>query len=116
MSETDFLDRREKAKKRVEELKQFYSHVRAYILVNILLLLLKAEFMQYITGESDYSDPGFQNWFELNILLTPLLWGIGLLIHGLYVYRHKFGFIKNWEERQIRRFMEEEDTEHNKYH
>lgn len=113
--ETEFLEKREKAKKRVNELKQFYSHIRVYILVNILLLLLKSEFIDFVTGETDHFDPNFIKWLDLNVIITPVLWGIGLLIHGLYAYRHKFVFIKRWEQVQIQKFLEEEEKKNSPY-
>lgn len=114
-SSIDYYEKREKAKKRVEELKQFYSHVRVYILVNILLLLLKGEFIDFFTGKTEEIDPNFLYWIDLNVIITPVLWGIALLIHGLYAYRYKFGFIRNWEQRQIQRFLEEEESQERPY-
>ncbi len=111
----EYNQRREKAKKRVEELKQFYTHIRVYILINILILLLRGRLLDFILGKSETIDPGFLGWIDLNVLLTPLLWGIGLLIHGIYAYRHKFGFVKRWEERQIRKILEEDDNQLNRH-
>ncbi len=111
----EYYQRREKAKKRVEELKQFYTHLRVYIFVNILILLLRGQLLDYLMGKTENYDPGFLHWIDLNALLTPMLWGIGLLIHGIYAYRHKFGFVKKWEERQIRKFIEEDDNQANRY-
>ncbi len=111
----DYYQRREKAKKRVEELKKFYTHVRVYIVINILILLLRGSLLDFLMGKTDTYNPGFSHWIDLNVLLTPFLWGIGLLIHGICVYRYKFSFLKDWEERQIRKFMEEEDKKTNRY-
>jgi hypothetical protein len=113
--ETEYYQRREKAKKRVEELKQFYAHIRVYILINILILLLRSRLLDFLLGDGDRIDPSLLDWIDLNVLLTPLFWGIGLLIHGIYAYRHKFGFVKRWEERQIRKFMEEDENQVNRY-
>ena len=111
----DYYERREKAKKRVEELKQFYNHLRAYILINLLLLLLRTSFIDFIVDKTGELDSGFIYWIDVNIFLTPLLWGIGLSIHGIYAFRHKFTFFKKWEERQIQKFMEEEDQNSHRY-
>ncbi len=82
----------ERAKKRVEELKSFYSHLFIYLVVNV----------------------GF---FILNILASPrhlwfywplIGWGIGLSIHGFSVFGTQKMLGKDWEERKIRELMEKE--------
>ena len=113
--EIDYQERREKAKKRVEELKNFYAHLRVYIVVNVLLILIKTDFFEFIIDKTGNADPNFLYWLDYNIVLTPVLWGIGLLIHAIVVYRYKFTFFKNWEERQIQKFLEEEDQKNNPY-
>ncbi len=70
-----------------------------------------------------FEDEGFLNWSGLNIILTPMLWGIGLLIHGLVVFKFdslaikglKPKIIKNWEERQIKKYMETDKSQRRNY-
>jgi hypothetical protein len=109
--ETEYYQKREKAKKRVEEIKKFYTHVRVYVLINIVILLLRSRVLDFVLGKGEAFDPSFIDWVDLNMLLTPILWGIGLFIHGIYTFRYKFGFLKRWEDRQIRKIMEEEEEE-----
>lgn len=111
----DYYEKREKAKKRVEEIKGFYNHLKVYIIINVLLILIKGDFLSFITGKTENADPGFLYWLDLNVILTPILWGIGLLIHGIVVYRNKFRFLKKWEERQIQKFLEEDEDNINRY-
>ena len=60
----------EQARKRVEEKRGFFSHLAAYVVVNIILFLIWF-----------YSSDGFP-WF-----IFPLGgWGIGLLFHFLGVF------------------------------
>jgi len=101
-------ERFKRAKKRVDELKRFFKHLKAYIIVNIFLLLIKGGVLGFITIDGEAVNINFLDWVDYNFLLTPILWGIGLLIHGLYVYRHKFRFLKDWEQRQIRKYLEED--------
>ncbi len=89
----------QKAKKRVEDEKGFYSHLTAYIIINISLLFINADL-----GEAD-----FNNWFRWNQLLTPILWGIGLAIHGIRVFGKTPSFGKDWEERKIKELMDKDD-------
>lgn len=82
----------ERAKKRVEELKSFYSHLFVYLAVNAGLFLLNI-----ITSPRHL-------WFY-----WPLIgWGIGLSIHGLSVFGTQKLLGKDWEEKKIREIMEKE--------
>jgi hypothetical protein len=110
-----YLQRLERAKKMVKELKDFYNHVKAFILVNILLLLVKSEFLELITLKGESVDPDFLDWLDWNFIITPVLWGIGLLIHGMYAHRYKFEFIRDWESRQIQKYIQQEQEEMGKY-
>ena len=79
----------EKAKKRVEEKKGFYTHLAVYLSVNLVLVLIWA----FITGG------GFP-WF-----VFPLGgWGIGILFHflGVFVFSREMG----WERRAIEKEMD----------
>ena len=85
----------EKAKKRVEEIKGFYSHLITYVVVNIILFLVDF-----------FTSPGIW-WFY-----WPLLgWGIGLFFHGMGVFVFSKFPGKNWENRKIKQVMEEMDEE-----
>jgi len=71
----------EQARKRVEELRQFYSHLGAFIGVNLFLMMVNL-----LTGPDFF-------WF-----LIPLFgWGIGLIAHGFRTYAAGAG----WEERKM---------------
>jgi len=83
----------EKAKKRVEEIKGFYSHLIVYICVNIVLVIINL-----------ITSPGAL-WF-----FWPLAgWGIGLIFHGLGVFVFSKFPGKKWEERKIKEVMKEMD-------
>ncbi len=105
-----------KAKKRVDRIKDFYGHLSVYIIANVLLFVFKGYAFNYMVlqgiGNQDVLD-----WFTLNIILTPVLWGLGLIIHGFLAFRSapfsiknlKPKFIRDWEERQIQKYMNAED-------
>lgn len=81
-----------RAKRRVEEVRGFYSHLIAYIVVNVFLAIINL-----------LTIPSFP-WF----LFVTVFWGIGLVSHGASVYL-KQGFLsKEWEERKIKEYMEKE--------
>ena len=50
--------------------------------------------------------PGFW-WF----LFVAFFWGIGLLAHALSIFSRRGLFSKDWEERKVREYMEEDGKE-----
>jgi len=92
-------NKRERAKKRVDELKGFYIHAAVYTVINIFILV-------NIFVNSDYNNESF---WEFGHFFTPFFWGIGLLFHGLKVFNMNPFFGKNWEEQQIKKYMEKDE-------
>ena len=94
----DYYEREEaylRAKKKVEKIVGFYWHLAVYIIVNCVII-----WIVYKNVDSDFwSFPTFS---------TPIFWGIGLLFHFLNVFAKDFIFGKNWEQRKIEEFMEQE--------
>ena len=79
------------AKKRAGEIRDFYTHLGIYVLVNLLLFLID------ITTSPDVL------WFY-----WPLLgWGIGMVLHAVRVYGFGRWFGPDWEEKQITKIMDE---------
>ncbi|GAB5399808.1 MAG: 2TM domain-containing protein [Aureisphaera sp.] len=99
-------DKYERAKKRMEEIKGFYTHLVVYVVINIGLILVNIGL--FTKGWMGIEFPGFA------IFSTPFFWGIGLVAHGLYVFQHKFTFFKQWEERKMKEYMEQEEEEYKK--
>ena len=82
--------RYEKAKKRVEEIKGFYSHFFVYVLVNLALFIINL-----LTSRDSW-------WF-----FWPLcFWGIGIVAHAVSVFGAGRFCGPEWEERKIREMME----------
>ena len=80
------------AKKRVEAIKGFYGNLIAYIIFNGFFLVLNL-----LTSPNEL-------WFY-----WPLLgWGVGVLFHGMKVFNYSPFLSKDWEERKLNEFMEEE--------
>ena len=81
-----------KAKKKVKEKKEFYSHLSVYVAMMVFFMLLNL-----ITSRETL-------WF-----IFPMLgWGIGLLIHYFNVFGLPFvgSFDDEWEEREIQKELE----------
>ena len=78
-----------RAKKRVGELRGFYEHLIAYVVVNIMLVIINL-----VTSPDTL-------WFYW----VTVFWGIGVICHAISVYG-KLG--KNWEDKKIKEIMEKE--------
>ena len=85
----------EKAAKRVEELKGFYGNLISYCIFIPFLIFINLK-----------TAPNY-HWFW-----WPLLgWGIGVISHGIKT----FGIGTDWEERQIKKYMEKEEENAKKW-
>ena len=83
-----------KAKRRVAEIKKFYSSLMFYL---IFIFFLGG--LNYYTNQWDYP------WF----LWAAFGWGIGIFFHALRVFQWTPFIGKDWEERKLKQFMEEEE-------
>ena len=117
MNDLDKNTAYEKAKKRVKDEKGFYSHLTAFIIINIILPILRGKFIDFAKPHVENNE-GFMEWINWHTIGTPILWGIGLTIHGLWVFKRNLFqgnlfenmiFSKKWEEQKIKEFMEDED-------
>ncbi|MCK0190142.1 2TM domain-containing protein [Arenibacter sp. F20364] len=95
-----------RAKKRVDNLKNFYAHIVIYVIMSLLLFLFKGRIIDFFVGKG-VRDEGFLTWMDWNFVFIPIIWGVVLLVIGIYHFRFKSGFIKKWEARQLRKYMEE---------
>tara|TARA_R110002126_G_C10478471_1_gene501663 strand:+ start:615 stop:1937 length:1323 start_codon:yes stop_codon:yes gene_type:complete len=84
--------RYEKAKERVELIKGFYGNLISYCIV--------IPFLAYI----NYRTTSF-----IWVIFPMIGWGIGLIGHGLRAYGYNPLFGKNWEQRKIKQYMEDEN-------
>ncbi len=81
-----------KAKKRVKDIKAFYTHLCVYLLTMPIIITVNLMFV-----------PGF-HWFWFSLLG----WGMGVFFHWLGVFGfNKLGLGKDWEEKKIKEFMNE---------
>ncbi len=90
-----------RAKKKVETLKGFYSHLTVFIIVNIAIILVSANVFN--NQKIDFAD-----W---RIYTTAFFWGFGLVSHVLYVFfvmNVNNNFLKRWEEKKMKEFLEED--------
>ena len=95
-----------RAKKSVDNIKNFYAHLVIYLFMNSLLLAFKGSILNFFRSKG-VEDEGFLYWMEWNLIFIPILWGIVLLVTGLYFLKLKPRFFRDWEDRQIKKYMKE---------
>lgn len=98
-----------KAKKRVEQLKGFYIHLLVYIVINTTIIVVK------IAGTVYYDDSFMGPFWHVSTFAPIVLWGIGLGFHAVKVFSSNPIFGKDWEERQIQKYMDKEKSEMKKF-
>lgn len=90
--------RLERARKKVQAIMGFYKHLAAYVMVNLFLIAMKWFNL----------DPG-EEFFTFGTFSTAFFWGIGLVFHGVGVFGTNIFLGRNWEERKIQQYMEQEE-------
>ncbi len=85
-----------RAKEKVKKLKGFYWHLAAYITVNIFIITTNA------------INQGDSNIFYFGTFSTAFFWGIGLAFHAMGVFGKDLLFGKQWENRKVQEFMDED--------
>jgi hypothetical protein len=102
------LTKYERAKRKVAAIRGFYNHLGAYLVVNAVLLILKDKMTVTLLSKRALGNPELLAWIDWNIYGTPIIWGIILGVHAIKVFGGLSIFGRKWEERQLRKFMEEE--------
>lgn len=93
-----------RARKRVQEIKSFYIHLAVYIIINAFILI-----NIYI-----HTLDGGEFW-QVGHFFTLFFWGIGLAFHAISAFKYNPLFGKRWEERQIRKLMDKDRDQSQKY-
>jgi hypothetical protein len=88
-----------RAKKRVEDVKEYYWHVAIYIFVH--LFLSDAQFVDGITENKSFIDI----FSDFGTYAVYIILGIGLVFHTWSVFGFIFLFEKKWEARKISNYM-----------
>jgi hypothetical protein len=105
MKENSNQDKYARAKKRVDEIKGFYIHASIYTVINSFILV-------NIFIQSGYNGQGF---WQIEHFFTLFFWGIGLSFHALKVFRLNPFFNKDWEKRQIQKYIEKDREDAEKF-
>lgn len=97
------------AYKKVKKIKGFYSHLKVYIIVN-LIIIVSSLTRDNLHGGVDFS--GLSQWHTYS---TAFFWGIGLVAHGLSVFGSDLFFSSDWEQRKIQKYMDKDNSNKNKW-
>lgn len=93
------FEKYQRAKKQVKEIKDFYIHFLWFIFGNAFCIYINLKFSpQYL-------------WF----LWGFFGWGIGLFFHAAKTFNWFPFFSKQWEDKKIKEYMEQENKEQQKY-
>ncbi len=95
----------ERAKERIKELKGFYIHLLVYILVNIFITSI------IVYGRMHDGESFSEAFLDFGSFVTPFFWGIGLMFHAIGVFSINPFFSKDWEARQIKKYMREDKAD-----
>lgn len=109
METSDIESKRERAAKRINELKGFYIHLAVYVIVNIMISVI------IIVSNMSSGDSFIEALLNFNTFSTSFFWGIGIFFHGARVFGLNPFFGKDWEERKIKKILEEDQNDINKY-
>ncbi|WP_264559205.1 2TM domain-containing protein [Flavobacterium sp. N2270] len=99
MNTNNDFERYQKVKKQVQELKEFYRHLLIYVIIMAVIIFINLKYTPEVL------------WF----FWTLFGWGIGLFFHAMKVFNFFPFFDKEWEEKKIKEFMEEEKLNKNKF-
>ncbi len=103
------LNKKERAKQRVADLKGFYVHFSVYIIVNLMITTIRL--VSVLNNEKSFVD----EIFSFSTFATWFFWGIGVFFHAKKVFSINIFFTKKWEERQIKKYMQEGEKEFNRF-
>ncbi|MFK7813629.1 MAG: 2TM domain-containing protein [Maribacter sp.] len=106
---TNQLEKKKRANEKLDELKAYYGHLVTYIGVNIMITIVKITHNLHngeTLGDAVWDFATFAIW---------IFWGIGLLFHTIKVFSYNPFYGKDWEKRQIEKYIAEERKEVEKY-
>lgn len=83
-----------RARKRIQDIKEFYQHLIAYCLFTPFIIFIN-----------------YQTYWDYKWFWFPIIgWGIGVAIHAFAIFVQKGNFGRQWEERKIEEIMRKEQN------
>lgn len=109
INEFEQKDKLVRAQNKVKELKGFYIHLTVFVAINLLISTLTI--MARMNGGESFE----RAFFSFGSFSTAFFWGIGLVFHGIKVFNYNPFFSKDWEQRQIQKYIQEDVKESEKF-
>ncbi|MDX1364457.1 2TM domain-containing protein [Arenibacter latericius] len=103
------VNKKKRAKRRIEELKGFYVHLVIFVVINLSISINKI--LRNIQDGETFWDA----FWDFGTFAVWIFWGVGLIFHASKTFNYNPFFSKEWEEKQIKKFMEEDRKESEKY-
>ncbi len=107
--ESSTTNKKQRAEGHVKQLKGFYTHLTIYLAVNTLITIIK------MFGHMSNGATLFEALWNFETFIVWFFWGIGLAAHAVKVFSFNPFFGKDWEKRQLEKYMDQERTEVEKY-
>ena len=91
-----------RAKYRVDQVRGFYVHFMIYLIVNSGITVFK------VYRNMSHGETFNEAFFDLATYVSWIVWGLGLAIHCFAVFGLPMILGKNWEQKKLEQFMQEE--------
>lgn len=98
------------AYRKVKRIKGFYTHLKVYFIVNAIIIISSLNSRGFIGNHFE-----IRNFREWEVYSTAFYWGIALAIHAFSVFGPDIFFNKEWEDKKIKKYMEKETQNKNKW-
>jgi hypothetical protein len=92
------------AYKKVKIIKGFYSHLKVYFIVNVIIII--SNLNKGFNGNG-FQESGLLDWHTYS---TALFWGFGLVAHGLIVFSGDLFFSDKWQQKKVQEYMDKESA------
>lgn len=102
MKRQESISKYNRAKRKMERLKSFYTHLTIFTIINLVIIAFR------VYDNLDSWESFSNALFTFRTLSTFIVWGAIISIHAfsVFVLPKLLGY--DWEERKIERFMQEE--------
>ena len=108
--ETEKLIKYQRAQKKVAQIRGFYNHLVIYSIVNLVLYFLRDKMTVVLLSKQVFGSPEILENMHWDVFGTPIVWGIILVFHAIKVFGNTSIFGKDWEERKIREFLNDDEN------
>ncbi|WP_353779407.1 2TM domain-containing protein [Winogradskyella sp. 3972H.M.0a.05] len=93
-----------RARHRVERVRKYYTHLIIFLVVNIIISTGKV--IRNLNNGETFEEA----FFDFNTFSVWIVWGLIIIIHTIAVFGFPLILGKNWEERKLKQFMDEDQS------